>query len=185
MSSIVVAGDTSGAITLAAPAVAGTNTLTLPANTGTVITTASTFAGTGPAFSAYANAVTTTTTGAFTKIAFQVEEYDTNSNYDNATNYRFTPTVAGYYQISAGVQFAADADGGVAVVIYKNGTAYRTGSFFPNGNISPEAVVSALVYFNGSTDYVEIYGYQAAGNNLNTVAGIQFSYFSGVMVRSA
>lgn len=36
MSSIVVAGDTSGSITLQAPAVAGTNTLTLPASTGTV-----------------------------------------------------------------------------------------------------------------------------------------------------
>jgi len=41
MSSIVISGDTSGAITIAAPAVAGTNTLTLPANTGTLITTAS------------------------------------------------------------------------------------------------------------------------------------------------
>jgi len=42
MSSIVVSGDTSGAITIAAPAVAGTNTLTLPAATGTILTTAST-----------------------------------------------------------------------------------------------------------------------------------------------
>ena len=41
MASIVVTGDTSGAITIAAPAVAGTNTITLPSNTGTVITTAS------------------------------------------------------------------------------------------------------------------------------------------------
>ena len=41
MSSVVISGDTSGAITLSAPAVSGTNTLTLPANTGTVITTAS------------------------------------------------------------------------------------------------------------------------------------------------
>lgn len=41
MSSIVVSGDTSGAITIAAPAVAGTNTLTLPAATGTVLTTGS------------------------------------------------------------------------------------------------------------------------------------------------
>ena len=41
MSSIVVSGDTSGAITIAAPAVSGTNTLTLPANTGTILTTAS------------------------------------------------------------------------------------------------------------------------------------------------
>ena len=39
MSSVVISGDTSGAITLAAPAVAGTNTLTLPATTGTVALT--------------------------------------------------------------------------------------------------------------------------------------------------
>ena len=37
MSSVVIAGDSSGQITLAAPAVAGTTTLTLPATTGTVL----------------------------------------------------------------------------------------------------------------------------------------------------
>lgn len=41
MSSVVVSGDTSGAITLTAPAVAGTNTITIPANTGTMLTTGS------------------------------------------------------------------------------------------------------------------------------------------------
>ena len=45
MADIVLTGDTSGAITIAAPAVAGTNTLTLPASTGTVITTTSPKAG--------------------------------------------------------------------------------------------------------------------------------------------
>jgi len=34
MSSVVIAGDTSGQVTLAAPAVAGSNTATLPAATG-------------------------------------------------------------------------------------------------------------------------------------------------------
>lgn len=38
MASIVISGDTSGAVTLAAPAVSGTNTLTLPAQTATVAT---------------------------------------------------------------------------------------------------------------------------------------------------
>ena len=38
MSSIVIKGNTSGQIELAAPAVAGTNTITLPASTGTVLT---------------------------------------------------------------------------------------------------------------------------------------------------
>ena len=38
MASLVVSGDTSGAITLSAPAVAGTNTLSLPAQTATLAT---------------------------------------------------------------------------------------------------------------------------------------------------
>jgi hypothetical protein len=38
MSSVVIAGDTSGSITLNAPAVAGTTTLTLPTTSGTVTT---------------------------------------------------------------------------------------------------------------------------------------------------
>jgi hypothetical protein len=41
MSAIVLSGDTSGTITLDAPAVAGTTTLTLPTNTGTVVSTGS------------------------------------------------------------------------------------------------------------------------------------------------
>jgi hypothetical protein len=41
MSSVVIAGDTSGTVTLQAPAVSGTTVLTLPATSGTVLTTAS------------------------------------------------------------------------------------------------------------------------------------------------
>jgi hypothetical protein len=39
MSSVVIAGDTSGSVTLSAPSVAGTTTLTLPSTSGTVVTT--------------------------------------------------------------------------------------------------------------------------------------------------
>jgi hypothetical protein len=39
MSSIVLSGNTSGAITLSSPNVSGTNTLTLPAVTATVVAT--------------------------------------------------------------------------------------------------------------------------------------------------
>lgn len=41
MSSLVVSGDTSGSVTLQAPAVSGSTVLTLPATSGTVLTTAS------------------------------------------------------------------------------------------------------------------------------------------------
>ena len=66
MASIKLTGDTSGEITISAPAVSGTNTLTLPANTGTIITSAtaaadvpaptqlSTASGSAPSYSARA-----------------------------------------------------------------------------------------------------------------------------------
>ena len=38
MSSVVLAGSSSGTLTIAAPAAAGTNTITLPAETGTILT---------------------------------------------------------------------------------------------------------------------------------------------------
>jgi len=51
MASVVVNGDTSGAVTLSAPAVAGTVTVTLPSTTGTMLTTASTTGISGGAIS--------------------------------------------------------------------------------------------------------------------------------------
>ena len=42
MSSVVIAGNTSGTVTLAVPDVAGTTTLTLPTTSGTVLTSATT-----------------------------------------------------------------------------------------------------------------------------------------------
>ncbi len=42
MSSILIAGNTSGSVTLSAPDVAGTTTLTLPSTSGTVLTNSST-----------------------------------------------------------------------------------------------------------------------------------------------
>lgn len=46
MASLVLAGNTSGSITISSPSVSGTNTLTLPASTGTfALTAAPTFTG--------------------------------------------------------------------------------------------------------------------------------------------
>jgi hypothetical protein len=42
MSGVIISGDTSGSVTLSAPAVAGSSVLTLPAVSGTVITTGTT-----------------------------------------------------------------------------------------------------------------------------------------------
>ena len=137
-----------------------------------------------PAFSAYANAATSLTNGAFTKISFQVEEYDTNNNFASS---RFTPTIAGYYQINAGLNIAPAASGVAAVAIYKNGNEWQSGSQIPmNGTYSVRPVVSTVIYFNGSTDYVEIYGLQISGGSLNVGTNVTIAtWFTGSFIRSA
>ena len=48
MSSIVIAGDVSGSVTLQAPSVAGSTTLTLPVGSGTIVSSGSTQTYTSP-----------------------------------------------------------------------------------------------------------------------------------------
>jgi len=89
MSSVVIAGDTSGTITLAAPAVSGTTTLTLPATTGTVALTAS------PTFTGQATIPTINLTGGqITFPATQSASADANTldDYEEGT---FSPTIIG------------------------------------------------------------------------------------------
>jgi hypothetical protein len=187
MASLVLNGSTSGSVTLSSPAVSGTTTLTLPTQSGTVITTGSTFAGTGPAFSAYLGSNQSITTSTFTKVQCNTEEFDTNSNYDNATNYRFTPTVAGYYQISGCINFSSTTKVEFLTSIFKNGSEFKRGVYIniPTTTNSNNCPVSALVYFNGTTDYVELYGYLNGSGSL-VFSGTQYNvYFQGVMVRGA
>jgi hypothetical protein len=156
-------------------------------NTGAVTQTkvATGVAGTGPAFIAYGSgAFQTISTATWTKMAYNNALYDTNSNY-STTNYRFTPTVAGYYEINASLTSASSATGAIGIAIYKNGLVYQYGSFIPNSSVGPTSVIAGLVYCNGSTDYVEIYGYQNSGGNLTVgVADASFK-FAGALVRAA
>ena len=183
MSSIVISGDTSGAITLAAPAVSGTNTATLPAATGTVMVS-----GNMPAFSAYlaANQSPAPTSGVWTKVKFDTKEFDTASCYDATTNYRFTPTIAGYYQMSFGADLKGTVSTRLIGVFYKNGSYFKSGSGAFNGAASTEfeSTGSALIYCNGSTDYIEIYIY-IDGTSPVVYGGNNITYFQGVLVRSA
>jgi hypothetical protein len=136
-----------------------------------------------PAFSAYASGSQTIATATYTKVQFQTEEFDTNSNYDNATNYRFTPTVAGYYQIGANIQFGGSVTG-IQLVLYKNGSAFKT-LYAYGGGSSTNAGSSCLVNANGSSDYFEIYAYQASGATQTVTATALATYFQAALIRSA
>jgi hypothetical protein len=143
-------------------------------------------AGNGPAFRANTVTSQTITSNTFTKIAYNVEEFDTNSNYDPTTNHRFTPTVAGYYQVNANVSLGAGTVGYVQCSIYKNGYQYVIGSAVPNnGTVGGMVVAAAVLYLNGSTDYVEFYVWQNQGSSINLQTSTGFNTFSGAMVRAA
>jgi len=140
--------------------------------------------GVAPAFSAYPSAAQTITTATFTKLQCNTKVFDTNTNYDATTNYRFTPTVAGYYQVNA-AWYSSIASGQVTANIYKNGSGYQsTGA---NGSsVGVILNISTILYLNGSTDYIEFYVYQNSGISFNTLASrSDLNYFNACLVRGA
>ena len=130
-----------------------------------------------PAFSAYASAGTSLSNATFTKINYATEDFDTNNNFASS---RFTPTVAGYYQINATVRFNGTFTAG-GLILFKNGA---NAGYLENG-AGNFVTGSSLQYMNGSTDYLEIYvnltgsSLTVSNNNENT------SRLSGVLVRAA
>jgi hypothetical protein len=195
--SLVLQSSGGGSVTIAEPTTASDFTQTLPAADGTVmispqaltipdVTGTVMVSGNMPAFSAYASTgQTIPANGTLTKVLLQTEEFDTNSNFASST---FTPTVAGYYQINGCVTLLnASSTRNFGVVLYKNGSAFKQGTtnaIFPSDYSGVS--VSALVYFNGSTDNVELYCFNNSTGNIGTVvSGVSFCYLNGAMVRAA
>lgn len=173
----------------------GTNytAATLTAGGGIGITNAAgsvTIATSSPTFSAYGNAAQTLTAGVYTKAVLNAEDYDTNNNFDSTTNYRFTPTVAGYYQLNLKLAVAAGTSLTRIIADFrKNGNGGNNGRCLDIGiNLGSYDILSAsnLMYFNGSTDYCEIWVYldgvgtlTISSNDKNT------TFFQGSMIRAA
>jgi hypothetical protein len=145
------------------------------------MTTANTLAtlGNGPAFSAYQSSAQALTGSTFTKVQLQTEEFDTNNCFDSTTNYRFTPTVSGYYQITGAA--AGNSTTNALVSIYKNGSEFKRGNYITASVASTN--VTAVVYFNGSTDYVELYAFFGSSQNLVNLS--THTYFQAALVRGA
>ena len=167
---VVTTADASGILQLQT---AGTTALTIDASQNVTLAKGLTLgASAAPAFSAYASVAQSLVSGATTKIALNTEVFDTNSNFDSTTNYRFTPTVAGYYFVS-GVVFAANnvTNVGVYALILKNGICVAAASSTANPSMYSGATVTSVIYFNGSTDYIELFG-ASAGGTYNTAVGV-------------
>jgi hypothetical protein len=186
-----------GSVTLDTPSTASTYTLTVPAITGTAVVTGSTgtvsqgmlasgVAGNGPTFSAYQSSTQNVSNGVATKIQFQTELFDTANCFDSTTNYRFTPNVAGYYQVTAGWVGTTTAATLMTGYVYKNGSlTYNMGNFYISTSGSHGSNGSWLIYMNGSTDYIEFYGYQTGTVTMATAAAANGTYFQAALVRAA
>lgn len=109
-------------------------------------------------FSALAASNQSITSNVFTKVTLGTEVFDIGGYFASS---RFTPLVAGYYQINGMVR-ASDGTAITvfAVSLYKNGSEYRRGysSGAVNSAAAMAASVSDLIFLNGSTDYVELFG---------------------------
>jgi hypothetical protein len=110
-----------------------------------------------PAFVAKPTSTQSITANTWTKINFGTEIVDTDGNFASS---RFTPTTAGYYFIYSSID-----QGNTNDYFYLN--IYKNGSSFVGGTVVASQAggmdVQTIMYFNGSSDYVEAYTYQGTG----------------------
>lgn len=134
-----------------------------------------------PAFAAYTTSDQAFNSNTDTIISLGTEEYDTNSNFASS---RFTPTVAGYYQINAQARYTATATVASAILhIYKNGAAYRSSVDTQGLATTMVRSISTIVYMNGSTDYLEMISY-VFDNGAQPVikGGAANTFFNGCLI---
>jgi hypothetical protein len=108
---------------------------------------------------------------AYTIIKYDTAVTDSTGWYDN-TNGRFTPTVSGWYQVSAGARVYSSGTSEGYLTLLKNGTELGSNGGFGTVN----GFLSMLVYFNGSTDYLQLYSRtQNAITNAQNSSGAPFT----------
>ena len=181
-------GDLIGATAADTPArlAVGTNgqVLTADSTAATGIAWATPSGASGPAFYAFrTTSQQSFSQNTWTKVQLNGEKFDTDNCFDSTTNYRFTPTKAGYYQVTGSIYVSKTGQSQGIMSFYKNGSVYQI--FYNNVNTSTEYTNgnSSLVYLNGTTDYLELYGYDGDPSARN----FEFSgatYMCGVWIRS-
>lgn len=190
-------GATSGDITLDVPAVAGSNTLVLPAASGNIITSAdsgtvsqamlaSGVAGNGPALNVFRANNLSLTSAQLTLVAFDTVSLDTASAFNIGTS-KFTPLVAGYYLVSVNVSgTAVSALTAVVGTIFKNGTEVCRNQIVGSLSGATTAPCTKLIYMNGTTDFLQCYG-QVNGTTVNLVgdANGAWTSMSACLMRAA
>ena len=129
-----------------------------------------------PAFEATKNALQYgVTLNSDVKITYETEIFDTAGNYASS---RFTPTTAGKYFVYCNQRIITQNNNTLSrtqLKIFKNGSQYQNA--MSDFNLAENYIratgnhISATVDMNGSSDYVEIYGYISNYDSATTNTG--------------
>jgi len=147
------------------------DTITVPTGASLTVPSGGLSGQNYPAFEAQRpQAVQVVSDNTSTKVQFSTENFDTDNCYDNSTNYRFTPTVAGKYFVYARIMTRAETNTELSVAeisLLKNGSKIGS-SRFDNGGTSKvnnkTLVINQIVDMNGSSDYIECFGIVDVGS---------------------
>lgn len=131
-------------------------------------------------FRSYLSAAQNTGNAAFALVQFNVENYDTNNNFDVTTNKgRYTVPVSGFYQINAHIAVAGTPTIFI-ISLYKNGSEYARG-----GDIRATAAIQGICYSDNvqltAGDYLEIFSFGSSAVALDVSTSAQ-CYFSGILM---
>lgn len=130
-------------------------------------------------FSVYRNAAWTSAGSAYGKVNFDTVLYDTSSNYDATTNFRFTALVAGFYHFDAGVKSNAAAGALSGIALYKNGSIEKSVEIENGANTTPIGPgISADIQL-AANDTIEVYHYGSASTGST---GKEKTWFSGHLI---
>ena len=138
-----------------------------------------------PCFSAYrASTTQSISSSTYTKVQFQMKEYDKTSDYDNVTNFRFQPKKAGKYLLTTTITFVSNATTRCIIFFNKNGVnSKKCGDITTPSTSSGVAINgSALIELNGTTDYVEVYAY-CVGSSPFLDAGDAATFFQAFLAQ--
>ena len=110
---------------------------------------------------------------AYTIIAFDTETFDVNSEFTTGVTGQFKPKAAGYYKISAGIQWSSlsySSAWSFSMSINKNGTGVQTDSFNTGVNTVAQnrtVFIDDIVFLNGTTDFIDVSVTQNSGGSVN------------------
>jgi hypothetical protein len=127
-----------------------------------------------PAFFAVSATNQSISHSTWTKLVFGTETLDSDGKFADS---RFTPTVAGYYQLTLGTYIPnVDSTEIAQISFYKNGSDYQYGKHYHQGNDSNgDRFLSTTAFFYlDADDYVEGYVYHNEGGAQNATAANTF-----------